>query len=139
MQPWKRRAGGISRLASALRFLLSALLFFAFAGRAFGLDRSFSLSQFIHASSNGISGFGIPGVWALVQTNDRYICLGAEQGLIRFDGVRFVRWTPPVGEECPGTPIESLTGFANGGLWMNMWGAILTLHDGRLERYIALN
>jgi ligand-binding sensor domain-containing protein/anti-sigma regulatory factor (Ser/Thr protein kinase) len=114
-------------------------LLIALVDRAFGLDPSLSLFQFIHTSWNGISGFAIPGVWALAQTNDGYLWLGTDQGLIRFDGVRFVRWTPPDGEELPGTEIVSLTASANGGLWIGMRGAILKLHDGHLERYDALN
>ena len=132
MPPPRRRAGGH-------RVLLTATLFIALAVRTFGLDPGLSLPQFIHTSWDGTSGFAIPGVWALAQTPDGYLWLGTEQGLIRFDGVRFARWTPPAGEELPGTAIASLANSANGGLWIGMHGAILRLQNGRVERYTALN
>jgi signal transduction histidine kinase/ligand-binding sensor domain-containing protein len=141
MRPWRRRAGEIihGSSGSGLRLLLIVFLLIGFVDRAFGLDPGLSLSQFIHTSWNGTSGSDIPGVWALAQTTDGYLWLGTRQGLIRFDGVRFVRWTPPVGEELPGSAIASLAPSANGGLWIGMEGAILRLHDGHLERYTARN
>jgi signal transduction histidine kinase/ligand-binding sensor domain-containing protein len=118
---------------------LSALLVMALTDRAFGLDPSLSLAQFIHTSWNGTAGFALPGVWALAQTSDGYLWLGTEHGLIRFDGVRFVRWQSPDGEAFPDSAVTSLTSSASGGLWIGMRGAILRLRDGRLERYTTAN
>jgi len=105
--------------------------------RAYCLDPSLFLPQFIHTTWNETAGSAIPGVWALAQTIDGYLWLGTEQGLIQFDGLRFVPWKPRAGEDLPGTRIISLASSAKGGLWIGMQGAILRLRDGRLQRYTA--
>jgi len=43
---------------------------------------------------------GLPGNWieCILQTRDGYLWLGTPEGLIRFDGIRFVRFNH---ENCP--------------------------------------
>ena len=38
--------------------------------------------------------------------------------MVRFDGVRFVPWTPPEGKRLPSTRIYSLLGASDGSLWI---------------------
>jgi hypothetical protein len=37
----------------------------------------------------------------IAQTTDGYLWIGTDAGLLRFDGVRFVPWVSPNGEQLP--------------------------------------
>ena len=55
---------------------------------------------------------------AVTQTRDGYLWIGTEAGLIRFDGVRFQPWTPPLGKQLRSSNIISLLGARDGSLWI---------------------
>src|SRR5262245_58570013 len=56
---------------------------------------------------------------ALAQTPDGYIWIGTQSGLVRFDGVRFVPWTPGNGKGLAGSnSIFSLLVGRDGSLWI---------------------
>jgi ligand-binding sensor domain-containing protein len=55
---------------------------------------------------------------AIAQTSDGYIWIGTESELLRFDGVRFTRWTSPDGTKLPSLEIDSLLGARDGSLWI---------------------
>ena len=78
------------------------------------------------------------GVRAIAQTPDGYLWLGVDSGLIRFDGVRMVPWTPPPGQQLPGTP-EYLIGARDGTLWIGTTGGLASLRKGRLTQYPVLS
>ena len=122
-----------------MRPYLAAVILLGLAGRAFGLDPGLAANQLIHHSWTGDAGFTLSGVAALAQTTDGYLWLGTDHGLVRFDGIRFVRWQSAAGEELPDTTILSLAKSVDGGLWIGMRGAISKLHNGRLESYQAPN
>src|SRR5262245_3442525 len=71
-----------------------------------------------------------PDTRALAQTTDGYLWLGGA-GLIRFDGVRFVRIVPP-DSTLKNRAIRRMIASRNGGLWI-VWftGAVSRLRDGR--------
>src|SRR4029078_10800000 len=49
---------------------------------------------------------GLTGpVWAIAQDGDGFLCLGNDDGLVRFDGVRFVPW-----DRLGAAPLPRLTG-----------------------------
>jgi ligand-binding sensor domain-containing protein len=58
----------------------------------FALDRGFSVLQYLHTSWTQEEGGALPAIQAMAQTADGYVWLGTSNGLIRFDGMRFVRW-----------------------------------------------
>ena len=69
---------------------------------------------------------GLPqnSVRALAQTRDGYLWIGQDDGLARFDGVRFV----PFGmrDGMPGGSVSKLFGDSRGALWIGTIGAGLT-------------
>ncbi len=76
---------------SALRkgcLAFTALLVAALSARA-SLDPSKALTQYVHRSWQADSGLPQNSVLAIAQTQDGYVWLGTEAGLVRFDGVRF--------------------------------------------------
>ena len=82
------------------------------------LDTSKQISQYGHAAwriEDGVFA-GTPNV--IAQTSDGYLWIGTQAGLMRFDGVRFVSWRPPEGNELPSSRINSLLGGRDGSLWI---------------------
>ena len=59
-------------------------------------------------------------VRALAQTGDGYIWVGTDDGVVRFDGVRFVSFGLPEG--LPSGPVSTLFGDSHGRLWIGSVG-----------------
>jgi len=72
---------------------------------------------------------------ALAQTSDGYLWLGGI-GLVRFDGLRFVRFVPQGGDTVPSTGVKRLLASRDGSLWV-VWttGAVSRMSAGRLTTY----
>ena len=84
---------------------------------------------------------GLPSgrIWAITQDRDGYLWLGSEAGLIRFDGVRFSRWTSDEGAPFLDELIVfSLRYARDGSLWMGFQsGGVGRIYNGELERFDA--
>ncbi len=59
------------------------------AADADALDPAKAISQYVHALWDSDNGLPQNSVSAIVQTRDGYIWFGTQEGLVRFDGVRF--------------------------------------------------
>lgn len=117
-----------------IRKVLFCLLSLAMAARAFGLDPKRSIDQLFHTAWN--IGDGAPsGITQITQTQDGYLWLATQTGLIRFDGVRFVRYQP-FNQKLPSSTITALLPTPNGGLWIGFvpHGAAF-LKSGRIVTY----
>ena len=93
----------------------------ASCGRAHCLECVAALSwcgQYAHTAWTIRDGFLKGGVRSIAQTSDGYLWLVTEFGLVRFDGVRAVPWTPPSGQSLPSTNIRSLLAARDGTLWI---------------------
>ncbi|WP_164557753.1 hypothetical protein HF313_19055 [Massilia atriviolacea] len=76
-------------------------------------------------------------IFAMAQSPDGWLWLGATTGLFRFDGVRFERYAPRSGKlESPG--ISALLALPNGEVWIGYRrGGIGMLKEGALRHYGA--
>jgi signal transduction histidine kinase/ligand-binding sensor domain-containing protein len=104
----------VSRWAILLCFVL-----LMFAPRpAHALDPTRHISQYGHTAWRIRDGFlgAMPNV--IAQTADGYLWIGTVAGLVRFDGVRFVAWTPPGGKQLPSPTVWSLLAARDGSLWI---------------------
>jgi ligand-binding sensor domain-containing protein len=101
------------------------------------LDRSFSAFQYLHTSWTQEEGGALPAIQTMAQTADGYLWLGTSSGLIRFDGMRFVRWAAGTGEELPSRNIRYLLSSARGGLWIGTASGIARFDRGHLIRFPA--
>src|SRR5437868_13818768 len=100
------------------------------------LDPHLATKDYIHVSwTQQEEGTALPGIIAFAQTTDGYIWLGANTGLIRFDGMRFVKWDPPSGEKLPEPGILHLFASPDGSLLIRTANSISRLDHGRLKRY----
>ena len=85
------RSTAASCLRVAIRTVLLLWIFlYAGSGAAWAsLDPDKPITQYIHQGWNTTQGLPQNSVLALAQTPDGHLWLGTEEGLVRFDGVRF--------------------------------------------------
>jgi ligand-binding sensor domain-containing protein len=105
---------------------------------ALALDPDLRMSQYAHASwrlQDGVFN-GIPT--AIVQTADGYLWIGTTSGLMRFDGVRFVPWTPPPEGPALSQGVYSLGAGRDGSLWIGS-SKLMRWKDGKLSNYPNLD
>jgi len=76
---------------------------------------------------------GLPQISALAITQDRqgYLWVGTQAGLARFDGNRFVPFTPESTPEIPGSYIHDLMYDGRDRLWAATYKGLAVLEDGR--------
>jgi len=114
-------------------------IFAALCPCAFGLDPSLDISQYAHNSWTIRNGFFKGLISSIAQTPDGYLWLGTEFGLLRFDGVRFIQWTPPGAERLPGAWIASLFTARDGTLWIGTREGLASWDGAKLTRYPELD
>jgi len=102
----------------------------------FGLDPRRDIHQFAHRS--WLEKDGYPGQpRALAQTTDGFLWIGTNDGLYRFDGVRFERYLSRSGDTLQGGAVLSLLAAPDGGLWIGFAreGRISVLRGGKVTNY----
>src|ERR1017187_8592407 len=104
----------------------------------FALNPSLSLSQYLHTSWTQESGSALPPTYAVAQTTDGDLWLGTDNGLFRFDGMRFTEWSPMAGPALPNLNIGWLHPASGGGLWGGTASGLWRVERGRVIRYPAL-
>jgi signal transduction histidine kinase/ligand-binding sensor domain-containing protein len=82
------------------------------------LDPNRALSQYIHNQWGAEQGFPGGAVYAIAETADGYLWIGAEKGLVRFDGLNFRLFNHANSIAFPDGPVIGLTADAEGNLWV---------------------
>jgi len=107
------------------------------AAPVLALDPSLDVSQYAHTAWNVRDGFSLGAIFAMAQTPDGYLWLGAESGLFRFDGVRSIPWQTPAGQHLPDNNIR-LRGTRDGTVWIvPRSGGKLTQHPELDRQFVA--
>src|ERR1700754_584648 len=90
----------------------------------------FALTQFQHRSY--LSRDGAPAnAQAMIQTPDGFLWIGSQNGLVRFDGVRFDRSPTDL---LPKVNVSQLFPEPNGDLWIGYtFGGVSVLHQGKVS------
>jgi len=117
---------------------LLALMLLAWSLSAFALDPALDVSQYAHTAWKIREGHFKGTIVAIAQTQDGYLWLGTEFGLLRFDGVRYGAWQPPAGQELPSSYIRSLLPARDGTLWIGTAKGLASWKDGKLTHYKEL-
>jgi signal transduction histidine kinase/ligand-binding sensor domain-containing protein len=97
--------------------------------------QALSLAQFNHKAWTTADG-APADVWAMAQTPDGWLWLGAPTGLYRFDGVQFERIALEGLDARHSRAISVLYASDSGGLWIGyMYGGLSLLKDGRFTHF----
>src|SRR5215470_672444 len=128
--------GAQAQSGVSLVFVLAAILL-ACCRCAFALDPSLDVNQYAHTAWKVRDGFAKGLIASVAQTQDGYLWLGTEFGLLRFDGVRNVPWQPPNNQHLPPGTIRSLLVSRDGTLWIGAKG-LASWKNGKLTEYPEL-
>ena len=122
-------------ITGALGILLAGV-----AGRpcSFALNPALDVSQYAHIAWTVRGGFFKGTIVAIAQTQDGYLWLGTEFGLLRFDGVRYAPWEPPSDQHLPNSAVRSLLVSRDGTLWIGTADGFASWKGGKLTRYTEL-
>ncbi|QSQ21817.1 response regulator [Pyxidicoccus parkwayensis] len=98
------------------------------------LDPERRVSQLSQDSWRSDDGLPQNSLLSLAQTRDGYVWLGTWEGLVRFDGARFVVFDKRNTPELRNHTIKALAEDPTGTLWVGTEQGLVAYHDGRFER-----
>ncbi|MBL7992136.1 MAG: hypothetical protein JNN25_11940, partial [Candidatus Kapabacteria bacterium] len=102
--------------------------------RVRGLNPTKPLSQYVFEAWRNDNGFQQSGVRALYQTRDGYLWIGAAEGLVRFDGARFVTFDKS-NLPLKSSAILSLLEDKSGAFWIGTEQGLLCIREGKFTLY----
>ena len=132
-------ADGLSKGRVVVRHALVTLAAIMVASPVQALNPSLSVRQYLHTSWTQEEGSALPPIQALTQTSDGYLWLGTGKGLMRFDGMRFVEWSPTSGLGFPSLDIRCLRPASGGGLWVGTESGVCRVERGKIVRYPSVD
>ena len=106
------------------RLLFVLLLVLLPPTSALALDPTKRITQYAHTAWRMQDGAFNSTPVTIVQTPDGYIWIGTADGIVQFDGVRFVRWTPGNGQQLPTSEVLRLRTTRDGSVWINAPGSL---------------
>src|SRR3984957_17240285 len=112
---------------------LVAVLLVVVCGQAFALDPSRRLSQYILDNWQMPEGLPQTSAQALARTPDGYLWVGTQEGLARFDGVRFTVFDSNNEPAIPNKYITVLFVDRAGRLWIGTRSGVAVLENGRFK------
>ena len=96
------------------------------------------LHLFAHNSWQIEQGLPQNAVHAVLRSKDGYLWIGTQEGLVRFDGVRFTVYNKGNTKEFKNNHVQSLIEASDGSLWIGTFGGgLLRLKDGKFAGYTA--
>jgi PAS domain S-box-containing protein len=131
--PFSRKALVMAPLGRSCLTLGSYLVVALLCARGNALDPNRHISQYGHTVWR-VADRAIDPTSEITQTADGYVWLGSPNGLLRFDGVKFVRYAPP-GLDLPTRGFSFLLGARDGSLWVGMRTGFGRLKDGKFQWY----
>jgi signal transduction histidine kinase/ligand-binding sensor domain-containing protein len=123
------------KTAARLLYAIAFLLGLALGGPARALDPARTIPQFKHTSWTAEDG-APTNIWALAQSADGYLWLGAASGLYRFDGVTFEAIPLADDHYSHSHHINALLVTRSGELWAGYRrGGVAIFRDGKLREF----
>jgi ligand-binding sensor domain-containing protein/signal transduction histidine kinase len=120
-------------------WLLAALAFVCLPNASSTLGANKVPSQYIRDEWGAEQGFPGGPVHAIAQTPDGYLWIGAEKGLVRFDGLGFRLFQQFDTSTLPGGAVIGLAVDAEGDLWIRLQGPRLLSYRGGTFRNVLPN
>jgi signal transduction histidine kinase/CheY-like chemotaxis protein/ligand-binding sensor domain-containing protein len=110
------------------------IISFFWTSPAQALESNKTLTQYVHEVWQQEEGLPENDVTAIIQTRDGYIWLGTEEGLVRFDGIRFTVFDESNTPELTSFYIRVLLEAHDGSLWIGTdAGGVYRLKDGKFN------
>src|ERR1700681_1954548 len=81
-------------------------------------DPNKPLTEYTHTVWTHKDGIPSAFIYSIAQTQDGYLWLATTDGLVRFDGMRFVHWRPKSGHTALLGVVRSLCATRDGSLWI---------------------
>ncbi|TXH77418.1 MAG: hypothetical protein E6Q88_01200 [Lysobacteraceae bacterium] len=105
-------------------------------GAVRALDPARALSQYMHESWTEAGDLPLSAVSGIAQTRDGYLWFATQDGLVRFDGVRFEALTPLNTPVMQNKSVADIALARDGSLWVAIHsGGVLRLKSGRWTAY----
>ncbi len=95
------------------RFLAVFVIVGLQTASARALDPAKHISQYGHTAWRMQDGAFNSAPETIAQTPDGYIWIGTSDGILQFDGLHFVRWTPGYGQRLPNSEVLRLSATAS--------------------------
>src|SRR6202790_2177669 len=114
---------------------LLAVLLIGVCAQAFALEPSLEPSQYVLDNWQIPEGLPQPSVQAIARTPDGYLWVGTQEGLARFDGVRFTLFDPNNEPAIPNKDITVLFVDRAGRLWIGTRSGVAVLENGRFKPF----
>ena len=102
---------------------------------ASALDPRKNISQYVHDVWSTKEGLPQRTVQAIVQTQDGYLWLGTQEGVVRFDGVRFTVFNKLNTSAIKHNDIKALCEGRDGELWIGTRKGLIRFKDGTFTTY----
>jgi ligand-binding sensor domain-containing protein len=103
---------------------------------ASALDPAKAVSQYSLAAWHAEEGLPHNRVQAIAQTPDGYLWLATQEGLARFDGVRFTVFDRRSTAAMSANDVETIYASRDGSLWVGIYGGtLLRYQNGRFRSY----
>src|SRR5437867_3758343 len=117
--------------------MVAVVLNLMFGAPAQALDATTSLARYPLETWTENKGLSSSYINAIAQDRDGYLLLGTSAGLIRFDGLNFVRWEPARGPGLPMLGVNALLTARDGSLWIGFStiGKVSRVRDGNVTNY----
>ncbi len=120
--------------------ILAASLLLVSARAQAALNPAKAISQYTQDTWGTSSGLPSNSILAIAQTPDGYLWLGTEEGLARFDGVRFVIFDTNNTPALESNHVSALLVDAQNNLWIGTQGGGLTVfRNGQFTTYTTRN
>jgi signal transduction histidine kinase/ligand-binding sensor domain-containing protein len=105
-------------VGSLTRSFCAAACWLLLTAQAKAFDSNKPLTEYTHTVWTHRDGIPSAFIYSMAQTRDGYLWLATTDGLVRFDGVRFVHWRPKTGHTELLGVVRSLGASRDGSLWI---------------------
>jgi len=143
MQGTDRHQAMIVRLQpgrkSILPLLLGLAVFLLSCVPSSALDPRKAITQYMQTVWGTEAGLPQTSVFSITQTRDGYLWMGTQQGLARFDGVRFAIFDQHKNKGLASNYVQTLLAGRDGSLWAGTDSGLSHFKDGVFDSFTTAN